>query len=97
MSKLRKKLKKKDLTELVDDLGNKLEGDDHIDQVGSATTTSKTTDDHVHQSRQGVPMFRRYYSENKEITSVLVAPKSFSIPITITPLSVEPPPPFSSY
>jgi hypothetical protein len=66
MSNIKKKLKKKDLTtELVDDKGGKLQGDEHIDQVGAATTSVDTTDDHVHKSRQGVPMFRRYYSEEE--------------------------------
>lgn len=66
MSKVRKKLKKKDLTELVDEKGGKLQGDEHVDQAGSATTSVDTTDDHVKKTRQGVPMFRRYYSEEEK-------------------------------
>lgn len=65
MSKTTRKLKKKDLTELVDEKGGKIKGDEHIDQNDSATTTKDTTDDHVNKSRQGVPMFRRYYSEEE--------------------------------
>ncbi len=66
MSKINKRIKKKGLTtELVDDKGGKLQGDEHIDQNDSTTTSVDTTDDHVHKSRQGVPMFRRYYSEEE--------------------------------
>lgn len=68
MSKIRKKLKKKDLAELVDEKGGKIKGDDHVDQSDSATTSVDTSDDHVKKTRQGVPMFRRYYSEEEEKT-----------------------------
>lgn len=71
MSKTTKKLKKKDLTELVDDNGSRLKGDEHVDQADSATTTKDTTDDHVNKSRQGVPMFRRYYSEEEDTEKTL--------------------------
>ncbi len=70
MSKIKKKLKKKDLTELVDSKGGKLQGDEHIDQVGKATSSKDTTDDHVRKSRQGTPFYRRYYSEDDESLEV---------------------------
>jgi len=66
MPKIKKKLKKKDLTELVNDKGGKLQGDEHIDQSDMATTSKDTTDDHVRKSRQGTPFYRHYYSEDDE-------------------------------
>jgi hypothetical protein len=65
MSKKVRRIKKKDITELVDDKGGRLQGDEHVDQSDSMTTSTDTTDDHVHKTRQGVPMFRRYYSEEE--------------------------------
>ncbi len=60
--------KKKDLTELVDEKGGKIQGQSKIDQSDNATTSVDTTDDHVHKSRQGMSryMFRRFYGENDQ-------------------------------
>lgn len=48
MSKSRT-IKKKDLTELVDSKGGKLQGDKHIDQVNMSASSKDTTDDAVHK------------------------------------------------
>ena len=56
------------LDELVNEKGGKLHGDEHVDQSGTAASSKDTTDDHVRKTRQGVPMFRRYYSEGKDKT-----------------------------
>jgi hypothetical protein len=58
------------IDELVDSKGGKLQGDEHIDQVGKATSSKDTTDDHVRKSRQGTPFYRRYYSEDDESLEV---------------------------
>jgi hypothetical protein len=64
---LESKLEKDEtLDELVDSKGGKIQGDDHVDQAGKATSSVDTTDDHVRKSRQGVPFFRRFYSEDDE-------------------------------
>jgi hypothetical protein len=49
MSKMKRKLRKKDLTELVDDKGGKLQGDKHIDQNNKVASSKDTTDDAVHK------------------------------------------------
>lgn len=64
----KKDLTELDLTELVDDKGGPISGDEHIDQSGMATTTKDTTDDHVRKSRQSTPFFRRYYAESQDMT-----------------------------
>jgi hypothetical protein len=56
MSK-RKILKKKDLTEFVDDKGGKIQGDEQIDQVGISTASHDTTDDAAH-TKSGVQSSR---------------------------------------
>ena len=65
MPKKVRKFKKKDISELVDSKGGKLTGDEHVDQSGAATSND-TTDDHVTKTRQGVSMYRRYYSEDED-------------------------------
>lgn len=49
MSKMKRKLRKKDLTELVDSKGGKLQGDKHIDQNNKVASSKDTTDDAVHK------------------------------------------------
>jgi hypothetical protein len=69
MSKIKRKLKKKDLTELVDSKGGKLQGDEHIDQVNKAASSKDTTDDAVHKKAGSQDsMYRRvsWMDDNEE-------------------------------
>jgi len=68
MSKIKRKLKKKDLTELVDDKGGKIQGDNHIDQSDMSASSKDTTDDAVNKKMGGQgTMYRRVsWMDDKE-------------------------------
>jgi hypothetical protein len=71
MSKMKRKIKKKDLTELVDDKGGKLQGDEHIDQVNKSASSKDTTDDAVHKKAGSQDsMYRRVSWMSDEDTSL---------------------------